>query len=109
MRYAEIMAEAARRQTSAGVIILMPFVADYTGGKPADQRKLMLDQMHRAKIDMSDAIIVVGLHIGESTCSEIEYAIQTGKPVYWWTDHCGPVLSSQAELEMVLSASRPGN
>lgn len=45
--------------------------------------KLMLDDMHKRKIDMADEIFVinVGGYIGESTKSEIEYAMQTGKHV----------------------------
>ena len=39
--------------------------------------------MHKRKIDMADAIYVinVGGYIGESTRSEIEYAIRNGKEV----------------------------
>ena len=38
--------------------------------------KAMLDDMHKRKIDMADAIYVInpGGYIGESTRSEIEYA-----------------------------------
>ena len=45
--------------------------------------KLMLDDMHKRKIDLCDEIFVinVGKYIGESTKSEIEYAIKTGKKV----------------------------
>lgn len=45
--------------------------------------KKMLDDMHKRKIDMADEIFVinVGGYIGESTRSEIEYAIKTGKTV----------------------------
>ena len=41
----------------------------------------MLDDMHKRKIDMADEIFVinVGGYIGESTRSEIEYAIKTNK------------------------------
>jgi hypothetical protein len=84
MRYAEMMLDVARHETANGVIVLMPFVADYIGGQPADARKRMLDEMHRAKIDLSECIVVVGSHIGESTASEIAYAQETGKPVYYW-------------------------
>jgi len=47
--------------------------------------KAMLDDMHKRKIDMADEIFVinVGGYIGDSTRSEIEYAIQTGKPVHY--------------------------
>ena len=43
----------------------------------------MLDDMHKRKIDMADEIFVVnvGGYIGESTKSEIEYALKTNKKV----------------------------
>lgn len=45
--------------------------------------KEMLVDMHKKKIDMADEIFVidVGGYIGDSTKSEIEYAIKTGKKV----------------------------
>ncbi len=45
--------------------------------------KIMLDDIHKRKIDMADEIFVInkGRYIGESTKSEIEYAIKTGKKV----------------------------
>ena len=45
--------------------------------------KEMLDDMHKCKIDMADEVFVVnvGGYIGDSTRSEIEYAISTGKKV----------------------------
>lgn len=45
--------------------------------------KEMLDDMHKRKIDMADEIFVinVGGYIGNSTRSEIEYAIKNGKKV----------------------------
>ena len=47
--------------------------------------KEMLDNMHKRKIDMADAIYVinVGDYIGESTRSEIEYALSNGKKVLY--------------------------
>lgn len=46
--------------------------------------KVMLDDMHRYKIDLSDHIYVVnpGGYIGESTWSEICYAKMIGKQLY---------------------------
>jgi len=45
--------------------------------------KEMLDDMHKRKIDMADEIFVinVGGYIGQSTKSEIEYAIKNNKKV----------------------------
>ena len=45
--------------------------------------KEMLDDMHKRKIDMADAIFVINVngYIGSSTRSEIEYARRNGKEV----------------------------
>lgn len=50
-------------------------------------RKAQLDELHRYKIDMSDAIMVIDVdgYAGESTMSEVEHAIRKGKPVYSYT------------------------
>ena len=51
--------------------------------------KEMLDDMHKRKIDMSDEIFVINVngYIGDSTKSEIEYAIKTGKKVNYFEDN----------------------
>lgn len=48
-----------------------------------DDTKMMLDDMHKAKIDMADEIFVINVngYIGESTRSEIEYAKKNKKSV----------------------------
>ncbi|SCZ11132.1 hypothetical protein [Alkaliphilus peptidifermentans] len=53
-------------------------------------KKEMLDDMHKRKIDMADYIFVINKdnYIGESTRSEIEYAENTGKPVYYLETPC---------------------
>jgi hypothetical protein len=50
--------------------------------------KEMLDDIHKRKIDMSDEIFVINVngYIGDSTKSEIEYAIKTGKKVNYLED-----------------------
>ncbi|MBQ6995746.1 MAG: hypothetical protein IJN64_14880 [Lachnospiraceae bacterium] len=50
--------------------------------------KEMLDDMHKRKIDMADSIYVinVGGYIGDSTRSEIDYAIRHGKKVRYLED-----------------------
>lgn len=54
---------------------------DNIGMTPA--QKIMLDELHLRKIDLSDEILVidVGGYISESTRREIQYAKDTGKPV----------------------------
>ena len=50
--------------------------------------KEMLDDIHKRKIDMSDEIFVINVngYIGESTKSEIEYAIKNNKKVNYLED-----------------------
>lgn len=53
-----------------------------------DEVKLMLDDMHKRKIDMADEIFVVnpGGYIGSSTKSEIYYAKMHGKKIRYLCD-----------------------
>lgn len=46
--------------------------------------KIMLDDMHKRKIDMADEIYIINVdgYIGESTKSEIDYAKQNKKVKY---------------------------
>lgn len=52
----------------------------------SDEQKVAFDLLHKRKIDMSDAILVLNIegHIGQSTRSEIEYARARNTPVMFW-------------------------
>lgn len=81
MRFSAEMLQLAERLTSEGQIVLMPFVT-----KNPEMDAVMLDDMHKAKIDMSDSIYVVtgGTgYVGNSTRGEINYAAQRSKPIRW--------------------------
>ena len=84
-RFKDQFMEAQKRLTLEGNIVISVGLFGHSGDeevwKPGT--KEMLDDMHRAKIDMTDEIFVinVGRYIGESTRSEIEYAMANGKPV----------------------------
>ena len=56
---------------------------------PKEKEFEILDKLHRAKIDISDAIYVVNIggYIGDSTRSEIEYAKKHGKEVIFHEDN----------------------
>lgn len=47
--------------------------------------KDIVDEVHKRKIDLSDEIFVINVdgYVGESTRSEIDYAIEHHKPVLW--------------------------
>ena len=49
---------------------------------------LMLDKMHKEKIKLSNAILVVNVngYIGSSTKSEIEFAKSLNKEIIYYTD-----------------------
>lgn len=49
---------------------------------------LMIDRMHKEKIKLSDAILVVNVngYIGNSTNGEIEYAKSLNKEILYYTD-----------------------
>lgn len=60
-----------------------PDKEDYT-----DEEIMMLDKMHRERIKLSDAILVVNVdnYIGSSTKSEIEFAESLNKEIIYYTD-----------------------
>lgn len=59
------------------------FEGDGAHGAEVDNCKEQLDELHKHKIDLSDDVLVlnIGGYIGDSTKSEIEYAMATGRPV----------------------------
>lgn len=90
MRFWPLMLTVAATETAAGTIVLAPFVTIPTdaqnavlGGGPVGL-KVQLDALHRAKIAMSSAVLVVTDHTGywgTSTRAEIDYAQALGLPV----------------------------
>lgn len=69
--------------TAAGSIVLAPGVFAHDGDPMTDSAKVVLDELHKRKIDMADRVLVlnVGGYIGSSTRGEIDYALAHGKPV----------------------------
>ena len=80
----EFIAEQ-KRLTLEGNIVISVGLFGHSGDDEvwSEDTKVMLDDMHKRKIDMADEIFVinVGGYIGSSTRSEIEYAMKTGKTV----------------------------
>ena len=80
----EFIAEQ-KRLTLEGNIVISVGLFGHTGDEEVwlEETKIMLDDMHKRKIDLSDEIFVinVGGYIGSSTRSEIEYAMSTDKPI----------------------------
>lgn len=65
------------------IVISVGLFGDYEDDEWTEGTKKMLDDMHKRKIDMADEIFVINVdgYIGDSTRSEIEYAIKAGKGV----------------------------
>jgi hypothetical protein len=80
----EFIAEQ-KRLTLEGNIVISVGLFGHTGDEEVwlEKTKMMLDDMHKRKIDLADEIFVinVGGYIGLSTKGEIEYALKTGKTV----------------------------
>ena len=83
------MIDIAEKLTLEGNCVLMPNELsrnskdDYTL-----EEALMIDKMHKEKIKLSDAILVVNVngYIGSSTKSEIEYAKNLNKEIIYYMD-----------------------
>jgi len=56
----------------------------------AEGVKDLVDEVHKRKIDLADKVLVINInnYIGESTRSEINYAIKTNKPVEYLCPDC---------------------
>ena len=91
-RFKEQFMEAQKRLTLEGNIVISVGLFGHSGDQEVwenmdegtlTKTKEMLDDMHKRKIDMADEIFVINVngYIGDSTCSEIEYAKAHGKKV----------------------------
>ena len=91
-RFKNEFMEVQKRLTLEGNIVISVGLFGHSGDSEVwdgmdegtrSKTKEMLDDMHKRKIDMADEIFVinVGGYIGESTRSEIDYAIMNGKKV----------------------------
>ncbi len=84
-RFKDAFLREQKRLTLEGNIVISVGLFGHSGDGEVwtEGTKAMLDDMHKRKIDMADEIFVIneGGYIGESTRSEIEYAISTGKTV----------------------------
>jgi len=86
-RYKDEFLKVQRKLTLEGNIVISVGLFGHADDEFKDsittEIKIMLDDMHKRKIDMADEIYVINKngYIGESTRSEIEYAIKTGKRI----------------------------
>lgn len=84
----EFMKEQARLTLEGNIVISVGAFGhadDEYSARIDEDCKMMLDDMHKRKIDMADAIYVINKdkYIGSSTKSEIEYAKEKGKKIVY--------------------------
>jgi len=81
--------KAQKELTLQGKIVISVGLFGHADGEfgtiITDEVKIMLDDIHKRKIDMADGIFVINKdgYIGSSTRSEIEYAKQHGKEIVY--------------------------
>jgi len=84
-RFKDAFLETQKRLTLEGNIVISVGLFGHAGDEEVwtEGTKEMLDDMHKAKIDMADEIYVINVngYIGSSTRSEIAYAKAAGKAV----------------------------
>ena len=91
-RFKEEFMEMQKKLTLAGNIVISVGLFGHAGDEEVwenmdegtlTRTKEMLDDMHKRKIDMADEIFVINKngYIGDSTRSEIAYALEHGKKV----------------------------
>ena len=87
-RFKEDFERVNRKLTLLGNIVISVGCFGHGGDTFTEEQKIMLDDMHKRKIDMADAIYVINKdgYIGASTRSEIKYAIAHGKQVIFMED-----------------------
>ena len=84
-RFKEDFERVNRELTLRGWVVLSVGCFGHSGDIFSDEEKIMLDEIHKQKIDMADAIYVINRdnYIGESTRSEIEYAKKHDKVIMY--------------------------
>lgn len=87
-RFKEDFERVNKELTLAGNIVISVGCFGHAGDVFTDEQKVMLDDIHKRKIDMADAIYVINKdgYIGSSTRSEIQYATRLGKQIIFMED-----------------------
>ena len=87
-RFKEDFERVNRELTLAGNIVISVGCFGHAGDTFTEEQKVMLDYIHKRKIDMADAIYVINKdgYIGASTRSEIQYALRLGKQIIYMED-----------------------
>ena len=88
IKFKEEMIKVAMQMELEGNVVLIPIFPANNKNTCTEEERVMLGKMHKEKIKLSDAILVVNVdrYIGNSTKSEIEYAKSLNKEILYYTD-----------------------
>lgn len=107
-RFFDAFQRANYEETMAGRIVLSvghypnaPREAHGENVGCTPEQKIALDELHKRKIDLADEVFVlnVGGYIGDSTRSEIAYAVRAGKPVRYLDPEAEKLARYEAALK----------
>lgn len=88
-KFKKEMIEITEKMALKGNCMIMPIeLTKHNKDAYTEDEALMFDKMHKEKIKLSDAILVVNVdnYIGNSTKSEIEFAKSLNKEIIYYTD-----------------------
>ena len=82
-KFKEEFTKIQKQLTLEGNMVISVGLFGHSGDKFTEEEKIMLDDMHKRKIDLADEIFVINVnnYIGSSTKSEIEYAKSHNKTI----------------------------
>lgn len=89
LKFKKEMIEIAEKMTLLGNCVITPNELPKSNKEAYTKEEIiMIDKMHKEKIKLSDAILVVNVnnYIGNSTKSEIEFAKSLNKEIIYYTD-----------------------
>lgn len=106
-RFKDEFLQAQKDLTLAGHIVLsVGLFAHADGIELTPEEKIRLDNLHKEKINMSDAIFVINKdgYIGESTYGEIDWANRMKKQIFFLVEPEVPADKEEAPVEEVKDA-----
>lgn len=90
LRFYKEMMDITEKMELEGNCMLVPIYNPSKSSKDdfTEEEALMLDKMHKERIKLADAILVVNVdgYIGNSTSKEIEFAKALNKEIMYYTD-----------------------
>lgn len=109
-KFKDQIEKTAHDLTLQGHIVLAPCVYHHADEEELSaEDKIRLDNLHKLKINMSDAIFVVNVdqYIGESTYGEIDWADRMGKKIFFLETPEG--METEENTEEVIKSGESSN